>query len=105
MMDSSDDESVVAEEVISSPEHDLTHAGEVIIDELDTNDEVLTASSSFVSLTLDDHSPSIKPRPYQLEMVEESLKKNIIVAMDTGSGKTHMYLFCIACLRTSLIQT
>ena len=29
-------------------------------------------------------------RSYQTEMVEESLKGNIIVAMDTGSGKTHM---------------
>lgn len=29
-------------------------------------------------------------RSYQAEMVEESLTSNIIVAMDTGSGKTHM---------------
>lgn len=29
-------------------------------------------------------------RSYQAEMVEESLRANIIVAMDTGSGKTHM---------------
>lgn len=29
-----------------------------------------------------------KPRDYQLEMLEESLRRNIIVAMDTGSGKT-----------------
>lgn len=29
-----------------------------------------------------------KPRDYQLEMLEESLRQNIIVAMDTGSGKT-----------------
>ena len=29
-----------------------------------------------------------KPRAYQLEMLEQSLKQNIIVAMDTGSGKT-----------------
>ncbi|KAB2572547.1 Dicer-like protein 2 [Lasiodiplodia theobromae] len=29
-------------------------------------------------------------RSYQAEMVEESLKQNIIVAMDTGSGKTHV---------------
>ncbi len=29
-------------------------------------------------------------RSYQAEMVEESLKSNIIVVMDTGSGKTHM---------------
>lgn len=31
-------------------------------------------------------------RSYQAEMVEESLRANIIVVMDTGSGKTHMYL-------------
>lgn len=30
-------------------------------------------------------------RSYQDEMVEESLNANIIVAMDTGSGKTHMW--------------
>ncbi|CAD6442536.1 bfe48028-85c3-4dec-9829-fa7c77296083 [Sclerotinia trifoliorum] len=32
----------------------------------------------------------VTPRTYQLEMLEESLKRNIIVAMDTGSGKTHV---------------
>ncbi|OCK75355.1 hypothetical protein K432DRAFT_337600 [Lepidopterella palustris CBS 459.81] len=31
-------------------------------------------------------------RSYQTEMVEDSLKENIIVAMDTGSGKTHIAL-------------
>jgi superfamily II DNA or RNA helicase len=31
-------------------------------------------------------------RSYQAEMVDESLSDNIIVAMDTGSGKTHMYI-------------
>jgi superfamily II DNA or RNA helicase len=29
-------------------------------------------------------------RSYQAEMVDESLRSNIIVVMDTGSGKTHM---------------
>jgi ERCC4-related helicase len=29
-------------------------------------------------------------RSYQTEMVEQSMNENIIVAMDTGSGKTHM---------------
>lgn len=29
-------------------------------------------------------------RDYQAEMVEESMKANIIVVMDTGSGKTLM---------------
>jgi ERCC4-related helicase len=29
-------------------------------------------------------------RGYQQEMLEESTKRNIIIAMDTGSGKTHI---------------
>lgn len=29
-------------------------------------------------------------RGYQAEMIAESMKANIIVVMDTGSGKTHM---------------
>ena len=29
-------------------------------------------------------------RAYQLEMFEESMRRNIIVAMDTGTGKTRM---------------
>ncbi|GAB7360413.1 hypothetical protein MBLNU230_g8369t1 [Neophaeotheca triangularis] len=33
---------------------------------------------------------SSKLRSYQQEMLEESLKHNVIVAMDTGSGKTHV---------------
>lgn len=30
----------------------------------------------------------VRLRSYQQEMLEESLKRNVIVAMDTGSGKT-----------------
>ncbi|KAK3321016.1 hypothetical protein B0T19DRAFT_255520 [Cercophora scortea] len=44
-----------------------------------------------------DSSPEEGPEPvtmtaraYQIEMLEESLKQNIIVAMDTGSGKTQV---------------
>lgn len=33
---------------------------------------------------------SFRLRAYQAEMLEESLKRNIIVVQDTGSGKTHM---------------
>ncbi|KAJ6531839.1 hypothetical protein B0H19DRAFT_1188825 [Mycena capillaripes] len=33
---------------------------------------------------------SVTTRGYQLEMLDESLNKNIIIAMDTGSGKTHI---------------
>lgn len=32
----------------------------------------------------------IKLRSYQHEMLDASMKGNIIVAMDTGSGKTHV---------------
>ncbi|KAJ6091607.1 hypothetical protein N7467_003576 [Penicillium canescens] len=31
-----------------------------------------------------------RPREYQLEMLDASRKENIIIAMDTGSGKTHI---------------
>lgn len=32
----------------------------------------------------------LKLRSYQQEMLEESMRRNLIVAMDTGSGKTHI---------------
>ncbi|KAF7586490.1 Dicer-like protein 2 [Aspergillus hancockii] len=37
-----------------------------------------------------------RPRNYQYEMFEASLRENIIVAMDTGSGKTQVALLRIA---------
>ncbi|KAB8231272.1 putative RNA helicase/RNAse III [Aspergillus alliaceus] len=37
-----------------------------------------------------------RPRGYQYEMFEASLKQNIIVAMDTGTGKTQVALLRIA---------
>lgn len=41
-----------------------------------------------------DESPGdaakLTSRAYQLEMLEASLKENVIVAMDTGSGKTQV---------------
>ncbi|QSS61148.1 dicer-like protein [Histoplasma capsulatum] len=36
-----------------------------------------------------------KPRAYQLEMLEASLRENIIIAMDTGSGKTQVAILRI----------
>jgi len=29
-------------------------------------------------------------RSYQLELLEDSLRRNIIIALDTGAGKTHI---------------
>ena len=37
----------------------------------------------------DDGQPFVL-RPYQDEMLEESLKRNSVVVLDTGAGKTHM---------------
>lgn len=62
-----------------------------IVEDLTREDDLLSESqSSLASLNLTDGTPSIKPRSYQTEMLEESLKHNIIVAADTGSGKTFM---------------
>ncbi|KZF20015.1 hypothetical protein L228DRAFT_214035 [Xylona heveae TC161] len=41
----------------------------------------------------------MQARGYQMEMFEESMRQNIIVAMDTGSGKTHVYGSCSFCCR------
>ncbi|KAI1347778.1 hypothetical protein F5Y01DRAFT_294202, partial [Xylaria sp. FL0043] len=38
-----------------------------------------------------DEKTVIHARAYQIEMFEKSLERNIIVAMDTGSGKTQVY--------------
>ena len=35
-------------------------------------------------------SEAFQLRGYQAEMVEQSMNGNVIVVMDTGSGKTHM---------------
>jgi ERCC4-related helicase len=34
--------------------------------------------------------PTFEPRKYQVEMLEESLRRNIVIALDTGAGKTHI---------------
>lgn len=51
----------------------------------ETEDESLGSIDSTIE-------PVVKmaSRAYQLEMLDASLKENIIVAMDTGSGKTQV---------------
>ncbi|KAK7040102.1 Dicer-like protein 2 [Paramarasmius palmivorus] len=39
---------------------------------------------------MENGSEAFTTRGYQQEMLEESLRRNIIIAMDTGSGKTHI---------------
>ena len=50
----------------------------------------MALTSDAVSMADPAESDMLRPRSYQLEMLEESMKQNIIVAMDTGSGKTHI---------------
>ena len=38
---------------------------------------------------------TIKLRSYQAEMADASMKQNVMVAMDTGSGKTHVAIYRI----------
>ena len=46
-----------------------------------------------ITITTGFDNGQFRLRTYQAEMVEKSLEENIIVAMDTGSGKTHMHVF------------
>lgn len=47
-------------------------------------------------------SSKVRLRSYQQEMVDESLRRNVIVALDTGSGKTHI---AIARIQAELSRT
>lgn len=55
----------------------------------DEIDAFLSDGNSLNSLILDDGPPVIRPRPYQKEMLEESLKRNIIVAV-SSYGLVHV---------------
>ena len=47
------------------------------------------------AMAVDTNEPKIRLRSYQQEMLDASLKRNVIVAMDTGSGKTAVAIFRI----------
>ena len=59
------------------------------------NDASMSADPLSVVSHVQDGEVKIRSREYQLEMFEASMKKNIIVAMDTGSGKTHIAILRI----------
>jgi superfamily II DNA or RNA helicase len=104
---SEDSASDVSETVLAPFDKDeLPHLpDEVVEDQTKTKevDDFLSDDDSPASLILDDGTPAIKPRPYQLEMVQESMSKNIIVAMDTGSGKTHWYSVLLVQVQSSIL--
>ncbi|KAF2089842.1 hypothetical protein K490DRAFT_35448 [Saccharata proteae CBS 121410] len=51
---------------------------------------VASTAAAAVGAASGEHENAFSLRSYQQEMVEQSLQQNIIVAMDTGSGKTHI---------------
>jgi superfamily II DNA or RNA helicase len=89
-MDDSDVSSETSNTALHPDDADniVTHTS--IVQDLTDEDRFLSNASLLSSSVLKDGPLEIKPRPYQLEMFQESLKRNIVVAMDTGSGKTHM---------------
>ncbi len=104
MEDSDDSASDVSETVLASfNEDELPRLpDEVVEDQTNQVDDFLSDDDSPASIRSDDGTTTMKPRPYQLEMVQESLSKNIIIAMDTGSGKTHWY-FCLYLFKFSFL--
>ncbi|PFH58992.1 hypothetical protein XA68_12944 [Ophiocordyceps unilateralis] len=51
---------------------------------------IVSEAARDVSAAQASAAQAISPRAYQLEMLERSLKGNVIVVMDTGSGKTQV---------------
>ena len=54
------------------------------------NGEAVVVAHDGSSLGTASTQESLQSRAYQMEMFEQSLKENIIVCMETGSGKTQM---------------
>lgn len=80
-MDNSDNDEFTARHELyeSSREEILSHTNEVIEDFTEKKD--LSKNTSSDALCFSEETPKIKPRPYQLEMLNEALERNIIVAV------------------------
>jgi hypothetical protein len=81
MEESDRDTSVASDLVLTSSDAILDHRG--IVEDLTGEDVLLGSTSSVTSIVLSDETPKIKPRAYQLEMLEQSVEKNIIVAVSS----------------------
>lgn len=78
-MDSGDSDSNISDTSVELPEPNSQPANETLQDLTGEADDA--ASPSSLNLTDSNGTPVIRPRPYQEEMVQESLKRNIIVAV------------------------
>jgi len=83
-MDLDDPDSELSDSILPLPnlDDDLpVKANETVEDLTGEADAFLNDEDSLSSLSLIEGPPVIKPRPYQTEMVQESLKRNVIVAV------------------------
>ncbi|KAF8267333.1 hypothetical protein EI94DRAFT_1786492 [Lactarius quietus] len=53
-----------------------------------TEDMMITDDTAAQAIEASAQEQILEPREYQLEMLNESLKRNIVIALDTGAGKT-----------------
>jgi hypothetical protein len=82
MDDSDDSSSQPLQESSDRPaEGEFDASKTEVIEDLTGEDDFVSDRSSLATLNSSNGSPSIKPRAYQIEMLEESLKHNIIVAV------------------------
>lgn len=82
-MDDFDDTSSETSDIVIQHDEldDIPVFATPLVQDLTDEDKFLSDEGSLSSLILKDGPPEIKPRPYQLEMFEESLKRNVIVAV------------------------
>lgn len=82
-LDGSEYDSELSETALPHTEEDTPpkSANEVVEDLTGEADAFLNDGASLSSLSLVDGPPVIKPRAYQTEMVRESLRRNVIVAV------------------------
>ena len=78
--DSEDDLSQISDTVLDASEDSKRPVNEIVND-LTAEEDVLTNVSNANLFDLSGQTPIIKPRAYQIEMLEESLRHNIIVAV------------------------
>lgn len=79
-MDISDTDTYL-HDLSESPGEEFLNQANDIVEDLTENHDLLSTNTSSDSLCFSEDTPRIKPRPYQLEMLNEALEKNIIVAV------------------------
>lgn len=70
--------------------HRRTYPPRSIFRTLNLFSELITMASPVNDDASISAPPIIHTRAYQQELLEESLRRNLIIALDTGSGKTHI---------------